>query len=212
MTAIITKQNVKNGAFTGGTGGGSSNGEFETIHVKGDAIIDGKLSNEKIDDFESRISNLELNHDNDNGELTYETGLDDFIIDVNTLSTSENDECNILEIAFTVQNDYTGDVFEILWPSNMGLPNTIISATNGKFANPKILFVDSKYSSTTITDDSTPKIYLSKDIIDMPMNLFTSGFIRINYIAKTKQNVNSKDNQIINFKCNQIDADNCFKL
>ena len=50
MTAILTKQNVRDGALIGG-GGGSKNGEFDTLHadsatfgqmyVKGDATIDG---------------------------------------------------------------------------------------------------------------------------------------------------------------------------
>lgn len=93
MTAIITKQNAKDGAFIGGSSGKGGDGEFDSLHVKGDAVIDGKLSNVKIDDFESRISNLELKHDNDNGELTFEDGVDDFIIDVNSLKANEDDEC-----------------------------------------------------------------------------------------------------------------------
>ena len=41
MTAIISKQNAKDKAFiNGGGGGGAESGEFDTLHVKGDATID----------------------------------------------------------------------------------------------------------------------------------------------------------------------------
>ena len=43
MTAILTKQNAIDGAFVGGNGGGSSNGEFESINVKNDATINGDI-------------------------------------------------------------------------------------------------------------------------------------------------------------------------
>ena len=41
MTAILTKQNVLDKALIGGSGGGS--GEFDSLHVKGDATIDGEI-------------------------------------------------------------------------------------------------------------------------------------------------------------------------
>lgn len=59
MTAIITKQNVKDGAFTGGNNKPTANGEFEKLHVKGDTTIDGKINNEQIINIESRIKTLE---------------------------------------------------------------------------------------------------------------------------------------------------------
>ena len=219
MTAIITKQNVKDGAFTGGNSGGNTpNGEFDTIHVKGDSVFDGKIENEQITNFETRIKTLEETPANG---LPFEDGLNDFIINAETLMTLETDEYNILEIAFSETTEYTGVVFEIVFPASMNLSNGIISVSNGKYTNPHIMqtkfesdeqsFSDS-YSMDYINDDDKPRLYMSKSIFDKPMDLFTSGFIRINYIAKTKQNVNSKDNQLINFKCNQIDADNCFKL
>ena len=45
MTAILTKQNVIDKALMGGSGGGSSGGtgEFDSLHVKGDATIDGEI-------------------------------------------------------------------------------------------------------------------------------------------------------------------------
>lgn len=125
MTAIITKQNVKDGAFIGGSSGKGGDGEFDSLHVKGDAVIDGTLNikindstsesvNEKFINHESRLTTLESIHD-DNGTLTYEDGADDFIIDVNSLTTLSDDECNILEIDFEAPEEYTGDVFEIIW-------------------------------------------------------------------------------------------------
>ena len=54
---------------------------------------------------------------------------------------------------------------------------------------------------------------MTKDILnDTPMRLFTSGFMKIDYIAPKKYTITSKNNQLINFRCNTIDADNCFKL
>ena len=44
MTAIITKQNAKDKAFINeGGGGDAGSGEFDTLHVKGDATIDGDI-------------------------------------------------------------------------------------------------------------------------------------------------------------------------
>ena len=44
MTAIITKQNAKDGAFTGGGGGSSDkDSEFKNIHVHNDATVDGDI-------------------------------------------------------------------------------------------------------------------------------------------------------------------------
>ena len=93
----------------------------------------------------------------------------------------------------------------------MNLSNTIIPISNGKFNNPKVTYVDSKYSIETIYLEDGPKIYMSKDI-ETPMSLFTSGFMKIDYIAPKKYTITSKNNQLINFRCNTIDADNCFKL
>ena len=114
----------------------------------------------------------------------------------------------------------------------MSLPNFNIVMTNNVFVNPRVspkesrngLYVESlamqessigksKYVIETVLE-SSPKIHMSKNIVgnNNPVDLFTSGFMKINYIAPIKQNVNIKNNQIINFKCNQIDADNCFKL
>ena len=209
MTAIITKQNVKDGAFTGGNSGGNTpNGEFDTIHVKGDSVFDGKIENEQIINIETRIKTLE---ETPADGLPFEDGLNDFIIKAETLKTLETDEYNIIEIAFDASIDYEGDVFELMFPSNMNLSNGIISMSNGKFNNPRISFNET-YLIDYINDDDKPRLYMNKSIIDKPMDLFTSGFIRINYIAKTKQNVNARNDQLINFKCNLIDADNCFKL
>ena len=42
MTAILTKQNVLDKAFIGGNGSGKGgDGEFDALHVKGKATIDG---------------------------------------------------------------------------------------------------------------------------------------------------------------------------
>ena len=44
MTAIITKQNAKDGAFIGGGGGmPDKDSEFKNIHVHNDATIDGDI-------------------------------------------------------------------------------------------------------------------------------------------------------------------------
>ena len=44
MTAIITKQNAKDGAFTGGGGGmPDKDSEFKNIHVHNDATVDGDI-------------------------------------------------------------------------------------------------------------------------------------------------------------------------
>ena len=159
MTAVITKQNAKDGAFIGGNSSSNPNGEFDTINVKGDATIkasieagsmmiqeqvnvkgdatingqinvkgdatiDGKIVNEQIDSIESRIKTLE---DAPPDGLPFEDGLNDFIIDVNTLKAIETDECNIIEIGFETSSDYEGDVFELTFPSNMNLTKAIIS-------------------------------------------------------------------------------------
>ena len=240
MTAIITKQNVKDGAFTGGNNSPTANGEFETLHVKGDTIIDGNITSpelavvgEAIIDFESRIKTLE---ENPAENLHFEDGLNNFIISADTLKTFENDDYNILEIeidnspndsptnvALRDITEFSGDLFEIIFPSYMNLSTGIISTSNNKFKNPcisydlqrKTLSLESdaeKYTLNYINEDDKPRLYIHKTIINKPMDLFTSGFMRINYIAKIKQTINSKDNQLINFKCNTIDADNCFKL
>ena len=293
MTAILTKQNVLDKAFVGGSGSGSGgDGTFDSLHVKGDsaldgnchiggdATVDGNLTittddtygpqpvwplinaigsqmgdlnesiqsnlklisdlegkaidhesriediNSKVSNHDSRITTLENEHA-DGVQLAFENGLDDFIIDINTLKEAETDDCNVLEILFkpnqlkdvstdtldSTDTPGSADVFEIIWPSNMSLPNTIIPMSNGLFNNPKVTFSESKYILSTIYLESSPKIYMSKDIIsNTPMNLFTSGFMRINYIANMKHIITSKDNQIINLKCNIVDADNCFKL
>ena len=217
MTAILTKQNARDKAFVGGNSGSSTNGEFEKLHVSGDATIDGKIENEQITNFETRIKTLE---DMPADGLPFEDGLDDFIINVDTLRTYETDEYNILEIAFDDATYYEGEaeppfasqnVFELIFPTSMNLANGIISVVNNKFNNPCITYEET-YLMSYINDDDKPRLYMSKHIIDKPLDLFTSGFIRINYVAKTKQNVNTRDNKLINFKCNQIDADNCFKL
>ena len=76
MTAIITKQNAKDKAFINGGGGGDTgSGEFDTLHVKGDATIDGDILmtsadtqsltvrlldiDASVSDHESRIKELE---------------------------------------------------------------------------------------------------------------------------------------------------------
>ena len=68
MTAIITKQNAKDGAFIGGGSGKSSDGEFNSLHVKGDTVIDGTLNinlsststsvNDTLTNHESRITSV----------------------------------------------------------------------------------------------------------------------------------------------------------
>ncbi|KAK8881857.1 hypothetical protein M9Y10_044493 [Tritrichomonas musculus] len=93
----------------------------------------------------------------------------------------------------------------------MNLTNGVTSMKNNKFINPRITFNET-YLMDYINEDDKPRLYMSKSLMDKLMDLFTSGFIRINYIAKTKQTINANENQLINFKCNQIDADNCFKL
>ena len=100
MTAILTKQNARDKAFVGGNSGSSTNGEFEKLHVSGDATIDGKIENEQITNFETRIKTLE---DMPADGLPFEDGLDDFIINVDTLRTYETDEYNILEIQIQIQ-------------------------------------------------------------------------------------------------------------
>ena len=107
--------------------------------------------------------------------------------------------------------DYEGDVYELLFLSNMNLSNGIISISNRKFNNPQIIFNET-YLMDYINNDDKPKLYMNKYLIDSPMDFFTSGFIWINYIAKTKKIVNSRDNQLINLKCNLNDADNCFSV
>ena len=48
MTAILTKQNARDKALIGGNSTPTTNGEFETLRVKGNATIDGKIENEQI--------------------------------------------------------------------------------------------------------------------------------------------------------------------
>ena len=137
MTAILTKQNARDKALIGGNSTPTTNGEFETLRVKGDATIDGKIENEQITNIETRIKTLEETPANG---LPFEDGLNDFIINAETLTTLETDEYNIIEIAFEASTDYEGDVFELMFPSNMNLSNGIISMSNGKFNNPRISF------------------------------------------------------------------------
>ena len=128
MTAIITKQNVKDGAFTGGNNKPSANGELEKLHVKGDTTIDGKINNEQIINIETRIKTLE---ETPADGLPFEDGLNDFIISADTLRTFENDEYNILEIeidditnyaqALNAEGGYEGDIIEIIFPLYMNL-------------------------------------------------------------------------------------------
>lgn len=208
MTGILTKQNARDKAFIGNNSSSNENDEFDSIYVKGDANIEGKIINEEILNFESRIKSIE---EKTSTGLPFEDGLNDFIINSETLKTIETDEYNILEIQFEDKTNYEGNVFEIIFPSNMNLSNAIISMKNNKFSNPKISFNET-YLIDYIDEDDKPRLYMNKSLIDTPMNLFTSGFIRINYIAKIKQNIINRDNQLINLKCNIIDADNSFKL
>ena len=58
MTAILTKQNARDKAFIGNNGSQTTNSEFETLHIKGDATIDGKIINEQITNIETRIKTI----------------------------------------------------------------------------------------------------------------------------------------------------------
>ena len=190
MTAILTKQNARDKAFVGGNSTPTTNGEFEMIHVKGIATIDGKIENEQITNLETRIKAIE---ETPADGLPFEDGLNDFIINASTLKTLETNDYNILEISFEASTDYNGkaaeppfasqNVFELIFPTSMNLSNGIISMSNGKFNNPRITFNET-YLMDYINEDDKPRLYMSKSIIDKPMDLFTAGFIRINYICR----------------------------
>ena len=250
MTAIITKQNAKDGAFTGGGGGGGSpdkDSEFKNIHVHNDATVDGDIImtsanpqsltlrladidasvssyntqtmkfTDEINNHESRIKTLEENHDGNEGKLTYEDGLNDFIITSDKLTENlDQPDLNSLSIK-TEFGDYIGDVFEIGLPSYMKLPKAIITKTSKEnmFKNPIVNVSNGNYELVYQEDDVGAKIYMSNKKGDTPLNLYTSGFMKINYIANQATNIsckNSDSNQLINLKCNTIYADNCFKL
>ena len=257
MTAIITKQNAKDGAFTGGGGGSpDKDSEFKNIHVHNDATVDGDIImtsadpqsltlrladidasvssyntqtmkfTDELNNHESRIKILVEKHDGDDGDFSFEDGLNDFIITSDKLtenleptklvSTSDQPDLNSLSIK-TDFGEYIGDVFEIELPSYMKLPKAIITKTSKEnmFKNPIVNVTNNNYELVWQEDDVGAKIYMSNKKGDTPLNLYTSGFMKINYIAHQKTNVsceNNDSNQLINLKCNTIDADNCFKL
>lgn len=215
MTAIITKQNARDRAFIGGNGGGSiiiddvtaKEGEFENLHVKKTATIDGDVIvgetsiTKTIDDVashESRIATLEEGHNNI--DLSTIAGLDDFVIDSTTLKANENN----LEIMYTAPENYDGDLFEVRtseWTATL-------SFTDGKYKNIKIndtqTYADGNIAPPipdTVFDVDCPRIY------NCSLELFTSGFLRINFIAQTTT-LTTEDN----VKCRIVDAENCFKL
>ena len=126
MTAIITKQNAKDGAFIGGSGSSSSN-EFDNLHVKNNVTVDNDviINGTSIANHEARITALEESNS------TIVDGLDDFAITASTLTTTET----ALSIAFTAPSNYDGDLFEVVWFDN----SAVLSFHEGKYHNVKII-------------------------------------------------------------------------
>ena len=198
MTAIITKQNAKDGAFIGGSGGSIDvdDAEFVNLHVKNNVTVDNDVivNGTSIANHESRITALEESNS------TIVDGLDDFAITASTLTITET----ALSIAFTAPSNYDGDLFEVVWFDN----SAVLSFHEGKYHNVKITNGEltngeNTYEVSEVIDDDCPKIYMSKSM----MELYTTGFMRINYIAPQKTSVID-----CAIKCTTIDADNCFKL
>ena len=239
MTAILTKQNALDGAFIGGSKNPSSincdeisakTADIEQDLTVGEDINLGGISlksqlinhaqalsviSSDINDHEERITSLEMSPGSVN-ELSYEDGLDAYSLDLNSLSKAENDEYNILEIKIDIPSDYSGNVFTINCstlgctadPSKTG-GEAKIDAKNGKFTNPKI---DSNNAISYIENELSARIYMSKESLDNPFDLFTSGFMKINFTGKVKQYISNKESGLINIKCNNVDAENCLKL
>ena len=229
MTAILTKQNALDGAFMGGSKNPSSincdeisakTADIEQDLTVGEDINLGGISlksqlinhaqalsviSSDINDHEERITSLEMSPGSVN-ELSYEDGLDAYSLDLNSLSKAENDEYNILEIKIDIPSDYSGNVFTINC-STFG--EAKIDAKNGKFTNPKI---DSNNAISYIENELSARIYMSKESLDNPFDLFTSGFMKINFTGKVKQYISNKNSSLINIKCNNVDAENCLKL
>ena len=129
MTAIITKSNARNGAFVM-----KGSGQFDSLTVNGELTVKGTNILDAINDHEGRIKVLEENPVKPDGEtsLQYEDGLDEFIIDKNSLSQTQSGDYYELEIKgdFT---GYTGDLFEVILPSYISRETAIISCNKGTF-------------------------------------------------------------------------------
>lgn len=229
MTAILTKQNALDGAFIGGSKNPSSINcdeiSAKTADIEQDLTVGGDINlggislksqlinhaqalsviSSDINDHEERITSLEMSPGSVN-ELSYEDGLDAYSLDLNSLSKAENDEYNILEIKIDIPSDYSGNVFTINC-STFG--EAKIDTKTGKFTNPKI---DSNNAISYIENELSARIYMSKESLDNPFDLFTSGFMKINFTGKVKQYISNKESGLINIKCNNIDAENCLKL
>ncbi|WP_289705057.1 hypothetical protein, partial [Bacteroides acidifaciens] len=222
MTAILTKQNALDGAFMGGSKNPSSincdeisakTADIEQdLTVGGDINLGGISLKSQLINHEERITSLEMSPGSVN-ELSYEDGLDAYSLDLNSLSKAENDdisddscetgEYNILEIKIDIPSDYSGNVFTINC-STFG--EAKIDAKNGKFTNPKI---DSNNAISYIENELSARIYMSKESLDNPFDLFTSGFMKINFTGRVKQYISNKESNLINIKCNNVDAENC---
>lgn len=74
----------------------------------------------------------------------------------------------------------------------MNLSNGIRSSSNSKFNNQRIIFIEF-YLMNYISEDDKTCLHTSKSIKDKPINLFTSEFILINYIATIKQSLNGNE-------------------
>ena len=105
MTAKITKNKARDKALVGGGSGSTTNGEFETITVKQTATI-CEIENEQIANIETRIKAIE---DKPADGLPFEDGLNDFIVNADTLKTFETNDDNVLEISFETSTDYEGE-------------------------------------------------------------------------------------------------------
>ena len=104
--------------------------------------------------------------------------------------------------------------FRIEFLNDIIVPGAVIETnSNCKFKNPIVDFINNTtYNVTYTSSDAKPRIYISKMIAYDPLTLYLQGSLKIHYVANMKQVVAKKDDAIVNFKCNLIDADNCFKL
>ena len=174
--------------------------------VDGSLVVNGSSITNELTNHDNRITTLE-NSKNDDTKFEELDGLDDFVITADSLINDSTN--NTLSIKFTAPETYNGDLFEVIYPTGsdkgaIGKSSTL-SYKDGKCHNVKI---NDDGTTTEVIDDDCPKIYKDEGAMSaMLLDLFTSGFLRINYIAQTKT-LTTNDS----IKCNMIDAENCFKL
>ena len=179
MTAIITKQNAKDKAFINGGGGADTgSGEFDTLHVKGDATIDGDILltsantqsltarllniDTSISDHETRIQTLEQSGGSFDNNFTFTSGYPEIVIDKAALHETSNDNIHTLTINIdkNTYESYVGAILEFVLPTEFKITDkVIISKQSGwKFTCQVIEYADGNYTLSSLNEQNNPFI------------------------------------------------------